>query len=189
MIVSNNNASKYNKVSSSKKPNLINNEIKFKEFTLIDDEGNNLGIVKKTYALSLVLEKDMDLVLINSDSTNPVCKIMDYGKYLYEQKRKQKDNKKKQSKVKIKEVKIKPQIADNDLSWNAKHIIDWLKDGYIVKILVVTPGRLSTKEELIFDVYKKLLSMIGDVYTERSSLKKISSFFYEAIIEQKKGNK
>lgn len=189
MTVSNNNTSRYNSSNLTKKPNFINNEIKFQEFTLIDDEGNNLGKVKRSFGLSLASEKDMDLVLISNNSSNPVCKIMDYGKYLYEQKRKQKDNKKKQTKVKIKEVKIKPQIADNDLSWNAKHVVEWLNDGCIVRILVITPGRLATKEELILDVYRKLLDMIGDIYTIKSPLKKISSFFYEAVIEPKKGNK
>lgn len=189
MIVSgNNNASKKtNNSNLNKKPNLINNEIKLQEFTLIDEDGSNLGEVKRAYALSLAAEKDLDLVLISNNQSKPVCKIMDYGKYLYDQKRKQKDNKKKQAKIKIKEVKIKPQIADNDLSWNAKHVVEWLNDGNVVRILVVTPGRLSTKEELILEVYRKLLSLLDDSYTIKSPLKKISSFFYEAIIEPKKG--
>lgn len=175
--------------NQNKKPNLINNEIKFQEFTLIDDEGKNLGRVKRAFALGLAGEKDLDLVLIKNDSEDPVCKIMNYGKYLYEQQRKQKDNKKKQNKVKVKEVKISPQIAENDLSWNAKHIIDWINDGNIVRVLVKTPGRLSTKQELIFNVYNELLNLVGDIVNVRTPLKMISSFFYEAVLEPKKGNK
>ena len=122
-MVQTNNFKRNQPSNLNKKPNLINNEIKFNEFTLIDDKGNNLGLVKKAFALNLASEKELDVVLINTNITNPVCKLLDYDKYLYEQKRKAKDNKKNQTKIKIKEVKIKPQIAENDLSWNAKHII------------------------------------------------------------------
>ncbi len=173
----------------NKKPNLINNEIKFQEFTLIDDEGNNLGNVKRAFGLQLANDKELDLVLISNNPTNPVCKIMDYGKYLYEQKRKARESKKNQTKIKIKEVKIKPQIAENDLLWNAKHVAEWLTEGCVVRVLVNTPGRLATKQELIFDVYKRLLQLIGDKAVVKTPLKMISSMFYEAVLEPKKGNK
>ncbi|MBQ5501042.1 MAG: translation initiation factor IF-3 [Mycoplasmataceae bacterium] len=188
-MVQTNNFKRNQTSNLNKKPNLINNEIKFNEFTLIDDKGNNLGLVKKTFALNLASEKELDVVLINTNITNPVCKLLDYDKYLYEQKRKAKDNKKNQTKIKIKEVKIKPQIAENDLSWNAKHIIKWIEEGCVVRILIHTPGRLSSKPELIFDVYNRLLALINDFVTVRNPLKMISSIFYEAVIEPKKGNK
>ena len=188
-MIQTNNFKRNQATSLNKKPNLINNEIRFNEFILIDSDGNNLGIVKKAFALNLAAEKELDLVLMNTDANHPVCKLLDYDKYLYEQKRKAKDSKKNQTKIKIKEVKIKPQIAANDLAWNAKHIIGWIEEGCVVRILIHTPGRSSRKQELVYDVYDRLLALINDFVTVKTPLKMISSIFYEAVIEPKKGNK
>ena len=177
--ISSNNNNKYN--------NPINNEIKFKEFTLIDSDGQNLGITKRDVALRLAQDKNLDLVLISNKVPNVVCKIMDYGKYVYDQQRKAKDSKKNQKKIKVKEVKVKPTIGDNDLSWNADHIKEWIADGDVVRIVVNAKGRMLTKKELIYDVFNKLLTLVGDVVTVRSPLKMVSPTSYEGIIEPKKG--
>ncbi|MBO7084980.1 translation initiation factor IF-3 [bacterium] len=116
MFATNSINNKPRSINNNKYNNLINNEIKFKEFTLIDSDGQNLGITKRDVALRLAQDKNLDLVLISNKVPNVVCKIMDYGKYVYDQQRKAKDNKKNQKKIKVKEVKVKPTIGDNDLS-------------------------------------------------------------------------
>ena len=173
--------------NNNKNKNLINNEIKFKEFTLIDSDGQNLGVTKRDVALRLAQDKNLDLVLISSNVPNIVCKIMDYGKYVYDQQRKAKDNKKNQKKIKVKEVKVKPTIGDNDLAWNADHIKEWIADGDVVRIVVNAKGRMLTKKELIYDVFNKLLTLVGDVVNVRSPLKMVSPTSYEGILEPKKG--
>ena len=85
---------------------LINEQIRFREVQVIDETGNKLGKLKIDEALNIALDKNMDLVLVSANSENPVCKIMNYGKYKFEQAKKEKESKKKQKVAEIKEIRI-----------------------------------------------------------------------------------
>ena len=133
---------------------------------LIDPEGNQVGIVSAQEALDLADEHGLDLVEIAPTAKPPVCKIMDYGKYKYQQQMKERENKKKQHVIKIKEVRFRPRIGEHDLNMKVDHVRKFLSDGYKVKLTLMFRGReLAHKEvgeELINNIVESL-SDVGDV--------------------------
>lgn len=120
---------------------LINEEIRDKEVRLIDADGTMLGIVSIKEAQSLANQKNLDLVKIAPKATPPVCKIMDYGKYVFELAKKEKEAKKNQKVISIKEVRLTPSIEEHDFSFKLKNAIRFLKDGDKVKVSVRFRGR------------------------------------------------
>lgn len=119
----------------------INEEILDKEVRLISDEGEQLGIMSVEKALEIAVERDLDLVKIAPGSVPPVCKIMDYGKYRFEQSKKEKEAKKNQHIVEIKEIRMSPGIGDNDFNVKLKNAQKFLHDGDRVKVSVRFRGR------------------------------------------------
>lgn len=119
----------------------INEEILDKEVRLISDEGEQLGIMPVEKALEIAVERDLDLVKIAPGSVPPVCKIMDYGKYRFEQSKKDKEAKKNQHIVEIKEIRMSPGIGDNDFNVKLKNAQKFLHDGDRVKVSVRFRGR------------------------------------------------
>ena len=111
-------------MAKKKREHLLNGEIRATEVRLPEE-----GIVKTTEAIRIAESQDMDLVLINASSSPPVCRIMNYEKFIYEQNKKPKNKS-----LDIKEIKLGPNTAENDLSYRAKHIIEFLQKGHKVKI-------------------------------------------------------
>lgn len=120
---------------------MINEQIRDKEVRLIDDEGNQLGIVSSREAQRLADEKKLDLVKIAPTAKPPVCKIMDYGKYKFDQAKKEKEAKKKQKTVDVKELRLSPSIDTHDIQVKVKKAIEFLKDGDKVKVSIRFRGR------------------------------------------------
>ncbi len=160
----------------------INESIKLKEFLVIDEKGNNLGLLKRDNALDLAQKKNLDLVLISFKDNVGIAKIMDYSKFKYQQKKKERDNRKNQNIMKSKEIKIKPLINDHDLQTKANNAIHWLEDGDRVVFMIVSMGRMATKTEIIDNVHNKFLNMIGDLGKVIQEKKKINDYKYETII-------
>lgn len=126
----------------------INDEIRAREVRLVSGEGEQLGIVPLKDALAIAVEKDCDLVEIAPAAKPPVCKLMDYGKYKYEQAKRDKEARKKQNIVSIKEVKMRPNIEDHDFNTKARNAQRFLADGDKVKVTVMFRGReLSHPEQ------------------------------------------
>ena len=119
----------------------INGQIRAKDVQLISENGEKLGIVPLAIALELATEKKLDLVLVSPNSQVPVCKIMNYGKYKFEQAKKEKEAKKKQRVQETKELRITPNIEEHDFSFKAKNARKFLEDGNKVKITVRFRGR------------------------------------------------
>ena len=119
----------------------INEEIIDKEVRLIDDEGNQLGIMSAEEALKIATERELDLVKIAPGSNPPVCRIMDYGKFRFEQAKKEKEAKKNQRVIEIKEIRMSPSIDTNDLNTKLKNAQKFLADGDRVKVSVRFRGR------------------------------------------------
>ena len=119
----------------------INEEITDKEIRLIGNEGEQLGIMSAAEALRIATERELDLVKIAPGSNPPVCKIMDYGKYRFEQAKKEKDAKKNQRGIEIKEIRMSPGIGDNDFNTKLKNGQKFLNDGNRVKVSVRFRGR------------------------------------------------
>lgn len=123
------------------KQHLLNEEIRDKELRVIDSDGTQLGIISLKEALTLADSKQLDLVMIAPTAKPPVCKVMDYGKYIYEVQKKDKEAKKKQKVMSIKEIRFSPKIEEHDLGVKAKNAEKFLKDGDKVKVTVRFRGR------------------------------------------------
>ncbi len=144
---------------------LINEEIRDKEVRLIDQDGTQLGIVATKDALNTAYEKNLDLVMIAPNSKPPVCKIMDYSKYRFDQMKKEKEAKKKQKVTEVKEVRLSPNIGDHDFDTKLKNAQKFLQDGNKVKVSVRFRGREITHNELGRDVLIKFADAISSVGT------------------------
>lgn len=164
---------------------LINEKIKFPVLEVIDETGQHLGALKRVEALKLAQEKDLDLVVIAIQDKKVIAKILDYGKFKFEQKRKQKENKKKQQVVNVKEIKVKPLIGDHDLKVRAENAKKWLANGDKVKFIIEARGRMSVKYEYIQLVYDKFIALLGDNIKVVQANKQFNNFRYESIIERK----
>ena len=119
----------------------INDEIRVRDIRVVDTDGNQLGIMPTREALKLAEEKQLDLVEIAPQAKPPVCRIMDFGKYKYEQSKREKEARKKQKIVEVKEVKMRPNIEDHDFNVKAKNAARFLNDGDKVKATMIFRGR------------------------------------------------
>ncbi|MBQ6717324.1 MAG: translation initiation factor IF-3 [Clostridia bacterium] len=124
------------------KETLINADIKFKEVRVIDSDGAQLGVISIEKALNAAEAKDLDLVCVSTTSNPPVCKILDYGKYKFEQMKREKEAKKNQKIIEIKEIRIIGLgIDDHDLDTKCNHANRFLKEGNKVKVAIRFRGR------------------------------------------------
>ena len=137
-------------------------EIREKEVRLVDDEGNQLGVVSKNQAIDMAISKKLDLVKVAPNAKPPVCRIMDYGKYRYEQEKKEKEARKKQKVINVKELRFSPNIEDHDLNTKANRAIDFLKNGDRVKVSVRFRGREMGHTDLGREVLDKFYDLISE---------------------------
>ena len=149
----------------------INEEIIDKEVRLIDDEGNQLGIMSAEEALKIAEERGFDLVKIAPNSTPPVCRIMDYGKFRFEQTKKEKEAKKNQKTIEIKEVRMSPSIDTNDFNTKLKNGRKFLADGDRVKVSVRFRGREMAHTEIGAELLKDFAAQCEDIATMDKSPK------------------
>ena len=119
----------------------INERIRVPELRLIGADGEQVGIVKRDEALAYAREQDLDLVEIAPEAKPPVCRVLDYSKYKYEQEQKRKAARKHQQQVTIREMKLRPKIAQNDYETKKGHILRFLKQGDKVKVTIMFRGR------------------------------------------------
>ena len=140
-----------------------NESIKEKEVRVIDSEGNQLGILQTKEALRMADESELDLVMISPNAKPPVCKIMDLGKYIYEQAKKEKEAKKKQKVTVIKEIRCGITIEENDIVIKAKNARKFLLDGDKVKITIIFKGREAALSHLGVKILDNFVSKLEDV--------------------------
>ncbi len=127
---------------------MINEKIKAKEVRVIGTDGEQLGIMSLEEALRLAQEKNLDLVNIAPQAKPPVCRIMDFGKYKYEQRKKDKEARKKQHSITVKEVKMRPTIEAHDFKVKVRNCARFLEDGDKVKVTIIFRGREITHPQL-----------------------------------------
>ncbi len=130
-----------NKYMNTGSDELVNEKIRFKEVLVIDQNGDQLGVKTRNEALRIAGDVDLDLVCVAPKAQTPVCRIMDYGKYRFEQQKKQKEMKKNQKIVTLKEAQLSPTIDVHDFNTKLKHSIKWLTAGDKVKVSVRFRGR------------------------------------------------
>ena len=146
----------------------LNEEIQDKEIRLIGADGAQLGIVTADEANAMAEEQGLDLVKISPNAVPPVCKIMDYSKFCYDQKKREKDAKKNQHVVEIKEIRMSPSIDTNDLNTKVKAALKFLKDGNRVKVSVRFRGREMAHTNL----GEKLLMDFAEACAEAATMEK-----------------
>jgi translation initiation factor IF-3 len=143
----------------------MNDEIRDREVRLIDSDGNMLGVMSSKDAQKLAAEKSLDLVKIVPNAVPPVCKIMDYGKSMFEQAKKEKEAKKNQKVVLIKEVRLSATIEEHDFEFKVKNAIKFLQDGDKLKVSIRFKGREMKYTESGKDVLNKFAEVVKDVGT------------------------
>jgi len=136
--------------------------IQAKEVRVIDDEKQMLGVYSTAIALSLARDRGLDLVEIAPQAAPPVCRIMDYGKFLYELHKKEHEAKKHQKQIQIKEIKFRPKISTHDYDFKLKHVLRFLGEGNKVKITIMLRGREKSRPELGFQVLDRVLGDTKD---------------------------
>jgi len=152
----------------------MNNRIFAKSVQVINSDGQNMGVMATPVALELAMNAGMDLVEINSAGDVPIVKIMDYGKYKYEQKKRASEAKKNQKNVGMRDVWVKPFIEENDLKIKMKKVFEFLGDGDKVKISVMTKGNkrvLGQGRDAIPELFAHIMEIIGDAGTLESKSK------------------
>ena len=141
----------------------INRQIKAKEVQLIGDNGEKVGIISLEEALEKAEDKNLDLVLVAPNVNPPVCKIMNYGKYKFEQAKKEKEAKKKQKILEIKELRVTPNIEEHDFGFKCKNARKFIGDGNKVKITVRFRGREVNNSKAGEMVLNKFIENLEDV--------------------------
>ena len=150
--------------NNNNKGQRINEQIRVREVRLIDDLGEQKGIVPTIEALRMAKEKDLDLVEVSPNANPPVCKILDYGKYRFEQEKKLRESKKNQKVLKLKEIRRQPKIGPGDLDTKAKHVQEFLEEGNKVKVTIRFRGRELAHTELGYDVLNEVLKRLTSAY-------------------------
>lgn len=143
----------------------MNNRIFAKTVQVISSDGQNLGIMPTSNALQMAMDAGLDLVEINANGQTPIVKIMDYGKFKYEQKKRASEARKKQKSIEMKEVWVKPFIEENDLNIKMKKVLEFLAEGNKVKVSVMTKGSkkvLARGKDAVPELFARILEIIGD---------------------------
>ena len=153
----------------------INEQIKANKVQVIDEQGEKRGVMGIHDALDLAYEKKLDLVLVAPNAEIPVCKIMNYGKYKFEQSKKEKEAKKKQKVFELKEIRVTPNTEEHDFNFKVKNARKFLEDGCKVKITVRFRGRELSYAKL----GENLLNKFADALSDFASLDK------KAVLEGK----
>ncbi len=143
----------------------INEQIRAKQVQLIDDEGQKRGVMDLNDALDIAYDKNLDLVLVAPNGNPPVCKIMNYGKYKFEQAKREKEAKKKQKTFEVKELRITPNTEEHDFNFKVKNARKFIEDGCKVKITVRFRGRELNYAKLGEDILNRFIEELSDVAT------------------------
>ncbi len=160
-----------NRGRSKKDETKLNEDIRLPEVRCMGDDGTQYGIISSDEALDIAHEKGLDLVLIAPMAKPPVVKIMDYGKFKYQEEKKKKEAKKKQKKIEVKEIKLSVKIADNDINYKVKHAREFLQSGKHVKFRVFLRGREMANPQAGKDVLNRVWPMVEDIATKENEPK------------------
>lgn len=141
----------------------VNEKIRAREVRLIDVNGEQLGIKSRNEALDIAANANLDLVMVAPNAKPPVCRVMDYGKYRFEQQKKEKEARKKQTVIKVKEVRLSPNIEEHDFNTKLRNARKFLSKGDKVKASVRFRGRAITHKELGQEVLERMAEECKDV--------------------------
>lgn len=140
----------------------MNERIRAREVRVIDDEGKQIGILPPFEALKLARSKNLDLVEISPTAQPPVCRIMDYGKFLYQQEKKEREAKKHQKTITVKEVKFRINVDEHDYQTKKNHVLRFLDEGDKVKATIFFRGREMTRQSLGREILERLIKDVQE---------------------------
>ncbi len=149
----------------------VNREIRAPKVRVIDQTGEQVGVMTIKEALQKAEELGIDLVEIVPEANPPVCKIIDYGKYRYDQTKREKESKKASHQIKVKEIKFKPNINEHDLQTKLRHVRDFLAKGNKVKVSCVFRGREMVHTQIGEKLVQKVIDDLEDIATVESPMK------------------
>lgn len=172
-------------MSNKKDRVIMNDDIKVPELRCSIDGGESLGIISTDDAMEKANELNLDLVLIAPTAKPPVAKIMDYGKYKYQEEKKLKEQRKNQVKIVIKEIKLSVKIAENDISYKVKHAREFLEKGFHVKFRVFLRGREMAHPEAGKEVLLRVWPMVEDIGVMEKPPKFEGRYFNMYVTPQK----
>jgi len=140
----------------------VNERIRVREVRVIDENGQQLGIMPPPQALAIARQKGLDLVEISPTAVPPVCRIMDYGRYQYQEQKRQREAKKHQKIIEVKEIKFRPKVDEHDYQFKKKHIERFLAAGDKVKATIFFRGREMAHPEIGRRILERLISELGE---------------------------
>lgn len=152
-----------NPAISSQESYRINNQIRSREVRVITDTNENLGVISIGRALELAESKGLDLVEVSPNADPPVCRIMDFGKFQYEQARKERKARKQQKVIEVKEIRLNPKTDDHHLSFKLRDARKWIGDGMKVRVRIRFRGREITHADIGLDRLEKIAAELNDV--------------------------
>jgi translation initiation factor IF-3 len=159
--------------------------IRAREVRVVDDEGGQLGILAIGDALAVAVQRGLDLVEVAPEAQPPVCRIMDYGKYKYQQNKRAAEAKKKQVRIEIKEVKLRPKTEEHDYQFKLKNVRRFLEEGNKVKVTVMFRGREVTHPEFGRRLIERIVAEVADI-GQPESMPGMSGRFMTMVMAPKK---
>ena len=164
----------------------INRQIRAQQLRVIDKDGKQVGIISLKEALTMAEEAGLDLVEIVPDSNPPVSKIIDYGKYRYDQTKREKESKKSRHTIKVKEIKIKPNIGEHDFNTKLRHARKFLGEGNKVKLTCFFRGREMAHTDIGRNLLQKMCDELSDLATAEAPLKRMGRFMHVVLAPMSK---
>ena len=141
----------------------VNEDIRVREVRLIGPEGQNLGVVSTREALQIARQAGLDLVEVAPNVEPPVCRVLDYGKFLYEKAKKEREARKAQTKIEIKEIRLRPKTSDHHRSFKIRDARRWLTEGKKVRVRIRFRGREITYPEIALEDLRAVAADLADV--------------------------
>ena len=154
---------KFNKNRHKEPTDIVNEAIRDREVLVIGSDGTQLGVMSRRDALQKAYDEDLDLLCVAPNAQPPVCKIIDYGRYRFEQQKKEREAKKNQQTAEMKSLRVSPVIDQHDFDTKVKRAKKWLSDGQKVKIDMRFRGRMITRQEVGKQVLDKFTEQVSDV--------------------------
>ncbi|WP_462325111.1 translation initiation factor IF-3 [Desulfoplanes sp.] len=140
-----------------------NRQIRVREVRVVTDDGTQLGVMPTHQALQTAEERGLDLVEVAPNARPPVCKIMDYGKYQYQQKKQQQLARKKQTTIQLKEIKFRPKTDDHDLETKVRHIRKFITEGNRCKVSIFFRGREMAHKDRGYALLQRVIELVKDI--------------------------
>jgi translation initiation factor IF-3 len=163
----------------------VNREIRAPKVRVVGSSGEQVGIMSSRDAMKLAEDEGLDLVEIAPNATPPVCKIIDYGKFRYDQTKREKESKKASHQVKVKEVKVKPNINEHDLQTKMRHAKDFLDKGCKVKVTCMFRGREMAHKDIGERLIHKILEELNEVAVCETPMKMFGRFLTVVLAPHK----